>query len=124
VAACIAHGAVRSAHDPSEGGLLPALAEMCFAGGLGARIDLSHLPVSGTDVPDECRAFAEDPHRYVLEVEPSKLGTVQAHLDGIPHAVIGTVTDEPTLELVGVRVPRESSPISALRSAWNTSTGG
>jgi phosphoribosylformylglycinamidine synthase len=124
VAACIAHGAVRSAHDPSEGGLLPALAEMCFAGGLGARIDLSHLPVSGNDVPDECRAFAEDPHRYVLEVEPSKLGTVQAHLDGIPHAVIGTVTDEPTLELVGVRVPRESSPISALRSAWNTSTGG
>ena len=124
VAACIAHGAVRSAHDPSEGGLLPALAEMCFAGGLGARIDLSHLPVTGTDVPDECRAFAEDPHRYVLEVEPSKLGTVQAHLDGIPHAVIGTVTDEPTLELVGVRVPRESSPISALRSAWNTSTGG
>ena len=124
VAACIAHGAVRSAHDPSEGGLLPALAEMCFAGGLGARIDLSHMPVSGTDVPDECRAFAEDPHRYVLEVEPSKLGTVQAHLDGIPHAVIGTVTDEPTLELVGVRVPRESSPISALRSAWNTSTGG
>ena len=124
VAACIAHGAVRSAHDPSEGGLLPALAEMCFAGGLGARIDLSHMPVSGTDVPDECRAFAEDPHRYVLEVEPSRLGTVQAHLDGIPHAVIGTVTDEPTLELVGVRVPRESSPISALRSAWNTSTGG
>ena len=124
VAACIAHGAVRLAHDPSEGGLLPALAEMCFAGGLGARIDLSHMPVTGTDVPDECRAFAEDPHRYVLEVEPSKLGTVQAHLDGIPHAVIGTVTDEPTLELVGVRVPRESSPISALRSAWNTSTGG
>ena len=124
VAACIAHGAVRSAHDPSEGGLLPALAEMCFAGGLGARIDLSHMPVTGTDVPDECRAFAEDPHRYVLEVEPSKLGTVQAHLDGIPHAVIGTVTDEPTLELVGVRIPCESSPISALRSAWNTSTGG
>ena len=124
VAACIAHGAVRSAHDPSEGGLLPALAEMCFAGGLGARIDLSHVPVAGTDVPDECRAFAEDPHRYVLEIEPSKLGTVQAHLDGIPHAVIGTVTDETTLELVGVRVPRESSPISALRSAWNTSTGG
>ena len=124
VAACIAHGAVRSAHDPSEGGLLPALAEMCFAGGLGARVDLSHVPVAGTDVPDECRAFAEDPHRYVLEIEPSKLGTVQAHLDGIPHAVIGTVTDEPTLELVGVRVPRESSPISALRSAWNTSTGG
>ena len=124
VAACIAHGAVRSAHDPSEGGLLPALAEMCFAGGLGARIDLSHVPVAGTDVPDECRAFAEDPHRYLLEIEPSKLGTVQAHLDGIPHAVIGTVTDEPTLELVGVRVPRESSPISALRSAWNTSTGG
>jgi phosphoribosylformylglycinamidine synthase len=124
VAACIAAGDVRSAHDPSEGGLLPAIAEMCFAGGLGARVDLSHVPVHGGDVDDECRAFAEDPHRYVLEIEPAHLAGVQARLAGIPHAVIGTVTAEPSLELVGVAVPRESAPIATLRAAWCAPTGG
>jgi phosphoribosylformylglycinamidine synthase len=123
VAACIAHGAVRAAHDPSEGGLLPAIAEMCFAGGLGAKVDLSHVPAAG-DVPDECRAFAEDPHRYLLEVEPARLGTVQAHLDGIPHAVIGTVTSDGTLDVVGMRAPRESIGIHELRAAWSTPAGG
>jgi phosphoribosylformylglycinamidine synthase len=124
VAACIAAGDVRSAHDPSEGGLLPAIAEMCFAGGLGARVDLSHVPVHGGDVDDECRAFAEDPHRYVLEIEPAHLAGAQARLAGIPHAVIGTVTAEPSLELVGVAVPRESAPIATLRAAWCAPTGG
>ena len=123
VAACIAHGAVRAAHDPSEGGLLPAIAEMCFAGGLGAKVDLSHVPTAG-DVADESRAFAEDPHRYLLEVEPARLGTVQAHLDGIPHAVIGTVTADATLEVVGTHAPRESIGIHELRAAWSTPAGG
>jgi phosphoribosylformylglycinamidine synthase len=124
VAACIAAGAVRAAHDPSEGGLLPAIAEMCFAGGLGARIDLSHVPVAaGADVNDDCRAFAEDPHRYLLEVEPAHLADVQARLDGIPHAVIGTVTEEPALEVVGVRTPRESSAVDVLRTAWAAAGG-
>ncbi len=127
VAACIAHGAVRSAHDPSEGGLLPAIAEMCFAGGLGARIDLSHVPVdtaAHAEVSDECRAFAEDPHRYILEVDVVHLPTVQAHLDGIAHAVIGTVTNSTTLEVVGIRTPHESMSIDTLRASWNAPTGG
>ena len=124
VAACIAAGAVRAAHDPSEGGLLPAVAEMCFAGGLGAKVDLSHVPVAaGEDAGDECRAFAEDPHRYLLEVEPAHLADVQARLDGIPHAVVGTVTDEAALEVVGVRTPRESCAVADLRAAWAAAGG-
>jgi len=127
VASCIAAGAVRSAHDPSEGGLLPALAEMCFAGGLGAHIDLSRVPIDATahaEVPDECRAFAEDPHRYILEVEPAHLGQIQAHLDGIAHAVIGTVSALAMFEVVGVRTPHESMTVDTLRAAWNAPTGG
>ena len=125
VAACIASGSVRAAHDPSEGGMLPALAEMCFAGGLGARVDLSHVPVAaGAPVPDECRAFAEDPHRYLLEVDPSRIADVQALLGGLPHAVIGTVTEDPHLELVGAQAPRESMPVERLRGAWQSPTGG
>jgi phosphoribosylformylglycinamidine (FGAM) synthase-like enzyme len=100
---------------------------MCFAGGLGARIDLSRVPVDAADhadVSDECRAFAEDPHRYILEVEPAQLSKVQAHLDGIAHAVIGTVTTTDTLEVVGIRTPHESVTLDTLRAAWNAPTGG
>ena len=42
----IQKGAVRSCHDLSEGGLAVALAEMAFAGGLGARVSLAKIPQS------------------------------------------------------------------------------
>jgi phosphoribosylformylglycinamidine synthase len=125
VAACIAQGLVRAAHDPSEGGLLPAIAEMCFAGGLGASIDLSRVPAAA-DACDECRAFAEDPHRYLLEVEPAHVGAVERTLAaaGVAHASIGHVTDGGHLEVVGTRTARESVAIADLQAAWNAPTGG
>ena len=86
----IRSGLVRAAHDPSEGGLLPALAEMAFAGGLGMELDLSKLPICG-NASVEARAFAEDPARYVLEIDPARLDEVGAILAETPHAVIGTV---------------------------------
>jgi hypothetical protein len=49
---------------------------------------------------------------------------VQAHLDGIPHSVIGSVTETAVLEVVGVSTPRESISVEALRAAWSTPTGG
>jgi phosphoribosylformylglycinamidine synthase len=118
VAGVIARGLARSAHDPSEGGLLPAIAEMCFAGGLGAEVDLAAVPCAG-DVGDECRAFAEDPHRYVLEVEPAALGAVQAHLGALPSAVVGTLSEEPVLRVAGSRVAGESIGIADLQAAWS-----
>jgi phosphoribosylformylglycinamidine synthase len=125
VAACIAGGHVLSAHDLSEGGLLPAVAEMCFAGWLGASVDLSRVPVAaGGEVDDECRAFAEDPHRYVLEVDAASLGRVESILDGIAHAVIGHVDDSSALEVVGTSTARERAPIDRLQAAWNAPTGG
>ncbi len=57
-------GVARSVHDLSEGGLAVAVAEMCFAGGLGATIRL----------PGERNAtvelFSESNTRFVCEVEP------------------------------------------------------
>jgi phosphoribosylformylglycinamidine synthase len=125
VAACIADGLVRAAHDPSEGGLLPAVAEMCFSGGLGASIDLSRVPAAA-DVADECRAFAEDPHRYLLEVEPAHVGAVERTLSdaGLAHASIGHVTEGALLEVVGARTARESIAVAELQAAWNAPTGG
>ncbi len=42
--AAIGRGLVRSCHDLSEGGLAVALAEMAFAGGLGAQVSLGDVP--------------------------------------------------------------------------------
>lgn len=107
VAGAIASGVVRSAHDPSEGGLLPAIAEMCFAGNLGASVDLAAVPRHEASAEagapsawcDDAIAFAEDPHRYVLEVEHDSLAALAAALKGVPHAVVGTLRAEPTLEV-------------------------
>ncbi len=48
-------GALRSAHDVAEGGVAVALAECCIAGGIGAQVDLSGIPL-----------FAEGPGAFVV----------------------------------------------------------
>ena len=40
---------VRSCHDLSDGGLAVSLAESAFAGGLGAEVDLSLVPLARID---------------------------------------------------------------------------
>ena len=90
VHAAIRQGLVRSAHDASEGGLLPAAIEMAFAGGLGLELDLDAVPVDGASVSALARAFAEDPSRYLLEVEDADLPAVEALLADVPHGVVGS----------------------------------
>lgn len=63
VAALIREGRVLAAHDVSDGGLAVAVAEMCIASGLGAKVRLdeavwSHCP------------FACVPSTYMLEMTP------------------------------------------------------
>jgi len=122
VARAIAEGLVRSAHDPSEGGLLVAAAEMAFAGRLGCTIELDRVPhpsgTGGAPIPADAVAFAEDPSRYLLEVEPDSLAALERALDGIPHAVIGRVDAAPrfTLEFGGTS---DSTSIDELHAAWS-----
>ena len=89
----IRRGLVRSAHDASEGGLLPAAIEMAFAGGLGLELDLDAVPVAGGFVSPVARAFSEDPSRYLLEVDEAELAAVERLLVGIPHGVVGTFVE-------------------------------
>lgn len=88
-------GHVVACHDPSEGGLAVALAEMCIGGGLGARLsDLGH--------PDLATAmFAESAGRFVVEVPPDRLGPLSELLPE-PPLVLGEVTAQPVLDLAGV----------------------
>src|SRR5262249_11028961 len=55
-------GLVRSCHDLSEGGLAVALAEMAFAGGIGA--DVTHLGAG--DLADEVLLFSESTTRFMV----------------------------------------------------------
>ncbi len=64
----IADGITTTCHDISDGGLAIALAEMCIAGGRGARV--TSLPA---EVPPHALLFGEDQARYVLGLDDDGL---------------------------------------------------
>jgi phosphoribosylformylglycinamidine (FGAM) synthase-like enzyme len=76
VHSAIRQGLVRSCHDLSEGGLAVALAEMAFAGGLGARVSLKNVPRDPSVKHDGILLFSESPSRFVLEVEAKNVTAV------------------------------------------------
>ncbi len=124
VAHAIAMTWVRSAHDCSEGGVAVALAEMAFAGGVGAEVDLSKLPTAEGDskIDAHARAFAEDPSRYILEVRACDAARVCAHFDaaGISHAVLGVTNATHELRLTQGDQVLAVTTLETLRGAWST----
>ena len=86
-------GILRACHDPSDGGLAVAVAEMLIGGRLGARM---HAPPSGIDA--HTWWFAESPARLIVEIHPSNLDAVQAALADDVH-VVATLTSEATLQI-------------------------
>ncbi|MDA4137202.1 MAG: AIR synthase-related protein, partial [Thaumarchaeota archaeon] len=85
----IRNGWISSVHDCSRGGLAVALAEMCIAGGLGARIDLKKVPSACRRVEDT--AFSESHGRFVLASRDAKRVARVLADSGVPHSVIGEV---------------------------------
>jgi len=111
VHAAIKDGAVAACHDISEGGLMTAVAEMAFGGGLGADIDIAAL-----DGRVDVELFGETAGAFVVEIAA---GTDPASsFSGVPHTVIGTTTAAP--ELVVRRGSQRvfSAGIDRLRRAW------
>jgi phosphoribosylformylglycinamidine synthase len=94
----IQNGLVRSCHDLSEGGLAVALAEMVFAGEIGA--DVTNL---GAREGDDVALFSETPTRFVVEVEPSQLEAFEAcwPQSNWIHRLGSTVKD-PRLRVAGI----------------------
>ncbi|MBB6428551.1 phosphoribosylformylglycinamidine synthase subunit PurS [Algisphaera agarilytica] len=122
VAALIDQRLVASAHDCSEGGLLPAAAEMAFAGRIGLDLDLTNLPAaSGTELDLTAKCFAETPSRYLLEIEPGKLDAAIKSLRdaGIPFAQVGTFTNHDDLTLrTADQGQLFAASLDELREAW------
>jgi phosphoribosylformylglycinamidine synthase II len=99
VHAAITKGLVRACHDPSEGGLAIALAEMAFAGGVGA--DVTDLKAAAPGLSDTVRLFSESPTRFVLEVKPTNAAILKEIFAGLPLVKIGTTVKEPRLRIAG-----------------------
>jgi phosphoribosylformylglycinamidine synthase len=111
----IAAGLVRSCHDLSEGGLAIALAEMAFAGGLGAEV--TELGQSG--VADEIALFSESPTRFVLEVAPEKLAALE-ELFGNDVKRIGRTCAEARLRIGTAANWLIDAPLDRLKEAWQS----
>ncbi|MFW5798573.1 MAG: phosphoribosylformylglycinamidine synthase subunit PurL, partial [Planctomycetota bacterium] len=77
---------VRSCHDLGDGGLAVGLAEMAFAGDLGAEVALTDVPRTDEVTRDEQVLFSESNSRFVLEVTPKKLDRLMAQLSNVPAA--------------------------------------
>jgi phosphoribosylformylglycinamidine synthase len=96
----ITGGLVRACHDCSEGGLAVALAEMAFAGEVGADITgLNDLP-GAAGMSDVAKLFSETTTRFVIEAKPEHAERLKQVFDG-PLTRIGVTTKDQRLRVAG-----------------------
>ena len=109
-------GLVRSCHDLSEGGLAIAAAEMAFAGGVGAQLDLSALP----ELAIESQLFSESNSRFLCEVSTENAAAFESQLSDVPCVCVGRTDKDPRLKIAaqsgGAAVIDES--LAKLKAAW------
>jgi phosphoribosylformylglycinamidine synthase len=125
--AAIERGLIRSCHDLSDGGLIVALAEMAFSGGLGAQISLDHVPRDDDAAFDVALLFSESASRFLVEVSPACADELGEIFQGLPVGRLGEVTagnagglaPVPRLAVRGLdgRVALDV-PVADLKAAW------
>jgi phosphoribosylformylglycinamidine synthase subunit PurSL len=114
LADAIEQGLVRSAHDCSDGGLFTALAEVCMAGRLGAKLDLARLPVDADSVlTPGAKLFSESQSRFVITVAPQNRAALESLFAGLACANIGTITSGSDLEIRDTSLGREGIPLGS-----------
>jgi phosphoribosylformylglycinamidine synthase len=121
-------GLVRACHDLSEGGLAVAAAEMAFAGGFGADIDLQAVPcddslpsLTGREAGGEglaVRLFSESNTRFLCEVRAENSAAFEAAIAGAAHARIGQVTEADRLVIRNAAATVVESDLASLKEAW------
>jgi phosphoribosylformylglycinamidine synthase II len=108
-----------SLHDCSEGGAAVALAEMAFAGGLGATVLLKDVPCIGRPMRDDVLLFSESNSRLIAEVAPENEKALARIFKGMPLARIGTVEASPEFIVYGTgQTPVINAGIQELKEIW------
>jgi len=114
-------GLIASLHDCSEGGAAVTLAEMAFAGGLGATVLLKKLPYRGIQHRDDILLFSESNSRFIAEVPPSHERKLVKIFKGLPFARIGSVEASPELIVYGSKdQPVINADINELKEIWKS----
>ena len=120
LARAMAGGLVRSCHDCSEGGIGVSLAEMAFAGGLGALVHLRPVPLGERMDRDDYILFSESNSRFLVEISPENEERFNDIMrDGVQFATIGQVTGNGILEIYGLegrRIIHEK--LGLLKESW------
>ncbi|MFH0755003.1 MAG: phosphoribosylformylglycinamidine synthase subunit PurL [Candidatus Omnitrophota bacterium] len=112
-------GLVLAAHDCSEGGLAVALAEMAFAGGLGATAILKSVPFEGVLKRDDMILFSESNSRLLVEVDVRKQKAFEALMGHVPMGMIGRVQPLPELFVYGLKDNLcLKADVTQLKEAW------
>ena len=111
-----AQGRILAYHDRADGGLFATVAEMCFAGHVGAKLDISAL------TGDPLSILFNEELGALLQVKASDLASVlktfgEAGLEGCTH-VVGDLSADQHLHIVG-KGENYSEYIFALRALWS-----
>ena len=93
---------VSACHDCSEGGIGVTVAEMAFAGGLGASIQLKLVPLGEPIDRDDFILFSESNSRFIVEVAPENKDAFERMMQGIICVLIGKVNDSDIMKISGV----------------------
>lgn len=117
----IKSGHVAACHDLSDGGLAVAVAEMAFAGGHGVRVRLAEVPGEGDAL---AALYAESNTRFLCEVPRDRMQAFEQTLAGVPHAVIGEVTDTGRVQIASPQPNQKMAhwlidlSLAELKEAW------
>ena len=112
-------GLVETAHDLSQGGLAASLAEMCFSGGYGAKINLDKLPCAGK-LNAAQKLFSESAGRIILEVSPKNAAAFAKIMKGGKFAKIGTVEKAQKLQITAANKTVLAEDINKLKKSWQS----
>jgi len=119
LSAATGKGLVRACHDCSEGGIGVAIAEMAFAGGLGATIYLKSIPLGEPMGRDDFILFSESNSRFLVEVVPENKDDFEQIMTSISLADIGQITDSELMEVYGTDGRKVVSAfLGELKEAW------
>ncbi|MFC1896993.1 phosphoribosylformylglycinamidine synthase subunit PurL [Chloroflexota bacterium] len=112
-------GLVRACHDCSDGGIGVAIAEMAFAGELGASINLASIQLGEPIDRADFILFSESNSRFLVEVAPDRQADFERIMDGVTLSNIGQVTDSKVLQIYGLKGDRVvSKSLGELKEAW------
>lgn len=108
----ITNGVINAAHDISEGGLITAVAEMSFGGGMGVELDID------ADKRADTFLFNETAGTFVVEVKDWK--ETEKLFGDIPYQVIGRTVKGNELRVNQQEKQLFTADINELKDAWQS----